>query len=107
LLAAGMSLLGVMRLLGHHDFRMTLRYTAITAGMIGDEYAKALTQLETKYRLPLPPPPERAPDPDESLEHLARWLRSRVLSRRDLSALLKRIERLRHEIRKLRSSPKP
>ena len=34
LLAAGMSLPGVMRLLGHHDFRMTLRYTAITAGMI-------------------------------------------------------------------------
>jgi len=27
-----MSLLGVMRLLGHHHFRMTLRYTAITAG---------------------------------------------------------------------------
>jgi hypothetical protein len=31
-LAAGMSLLGVVRLLGHHHFRMTLRYTAITAG---------------------------------------------------------------------------
>lgn len=107
MLSAGMSLLGVMRLLGHHDFRMTLRYTAITPETIGDEYTKALAQLETKYRLPPPLQPERAPDPDESLEHLARWLRKRVPSRRVLRALLKRIERLRHEVQKLSSAAKP
>src|SRR5262245_39811022 len=38
MLSAGMSLLGVMRLLGHRDYRMTLRYTAITPETVGNEY---------------------------------------------------------------------
>jgi site-specific recombinase XerD len=106
LLGAGMSLLGVMRLLGHRDYHMTLRYTAITPETVSDEYAKALAQLATKYRLPVPSTPAHAPiaDPDELLDHLSRWLRNHVPSRPLLRALLKRIERLRHEIRNSRSS---
>jgi len=114
MLSAGMSLPGVMRLLGHRDFRMTLRYTAITPETVGDEYNKALAQLATKYRLPAPPAPAPAgatspsalaPDPDELLENLARWLRNHVPSSHPLvRALLKRIERLRLEVRNLRSS---
>jgi len=106
MLSAGMSLLGVMRLLGHRDYRMTLRYTAITPETVGDEYNKALAQLATKYRLPPPPPPEQTPDPDQLLEHVARWLRKHAPSRQPLCALLKRIERLQHEVRNLKSSPK-
>jgi len=41
--------------LGHRDYRMTLRYTAFTPETIGEEYAKALAQLAKKYRLPTPP----------------------------------------------------
>jgi site-specific recombinase XerD len=107
MLSAGMSLLGVMRLLGHRDYRMTLRYTAITPETVGDEYAKALVQLATKYRLPPPPIPNHAPatDPDELLDHLARWLRNPGPSSRPASrALLKRIDRLRREVRNLRAS---
>ena len=105
MLSAGMSLLGVMRLLGHRDYRMTLRYTAITPETVGDEYNKALAQLATKYRLP-PPPPEQAPDPDQLLEYIARWLRKHAPSRQPLGALLKRIERLQHEVRSLKSPTK-
>lgn len=106
MLSAGMSLLSVMRLLGHHDYRMTLRYTAITPETIGDEYDRALARLATKYRLPAPSAPAHAlaPDPDELLDHLSRWLRNHLLSRPPLRALLKRIERLQHEVRKLRLS---
>jgi site-specific recombinase XerD len=105
LLSAGMSLLGVMQLLGHRDHRMTLRYTAITLETVEDEYAKALERLTTKYRLPpRPHRPEPAPDPDELLDHLSRWLRKHASSRRPLRPLLKRIERLRYEVRRATSS---
>ena len=106
MLSAGMSLLAVMRLLGHRDYRMTLRYTAITPETIGDEYDKALSRLATKYRLPAPssPVPTSASDPCELLDHLSRWLRNHTPSRPRLRALLKRIERLQHEVRRLKPS---
>jgi integrase len=106
MLSAGMSLLGVMRLLGHRDYRMTLRYTAITPETVGDEYNKALAQLAAKYRLPTPPTPNGEPDPDQLLQHLSRWLRKHAPSRQPVRALLKRIERLQHEVGKLKSSTK-
>ena len=42
-MTGGMSLMGVMKLLGHRDYRMTLRYTEITLETVGDEYYAALT----------------------------------------------------------------
>ena len=104
MLSAGMSLLGVMRLLGHRDYRMTLRYTAITPETVGDEYFKALAQLATKYRLPTPPAPPPAPAPHELLDHLSRWIRKHTPSQPALRSLLKRIERLQHDVQKLKSS---
>jgi site-specific recombinase XerD len=106
MLSAGMSLPSVMRLLGHRDFRMTLRYTAITLETVGDEYAKALARLATKYRLPVSSIPTRVPatNPDELLDHLAHWLRNHVPSSHPpVRALLKRIDRLKHDVRKLKS----
>ena len=103
LLSAGMSLVGVMRLLGHRDHRMTLRYAAITPETIGDEYQKALAQLATKYRLPPPTTsPENANDPDQLLEHLARWVRQHQAAPTAPRALLRRIERLQRDVRRLR-----
>ena len=49
LLNAGMSLVGIMKLLGHNDHRMTLRYTAITQETVGKEYFEALSRLEHRY----------------------------------------------------------
>jgi len=102
MLSAGMSLLGVMRLLGHRDYRMTLRYTAITPETVGEEYHKALAQLATKYSLPPPSVPEAPPAPDELLDHLGRWLRKHAPSSRPVRALLKRIERLQRDVQKLK-----
>lgn len=107
MLSAGMSLLGVMRLLGHRDYHMTLRYTAITPETVGDEYGKALTLLATKYRLSARPATP-APDSNELFDHLSRWLRKHLSSSHALRALLKRIERLRREVARLtacRDSP--
>jgi len=100
MLGAGMSLVALMRLLGHRDYHMTLRYAAITPELVDDEYAKALTQLATKYQLSARTSSlDKVPAPDELLDQLTRWLRKHVSSSQPLRALLKRIERLRLEIR--------
>jgi len=107
MLSAGMSLPGVMRLLGHRDFHMTMRYAAVTSQTLSDEYAKALTRLASKYQLPAPAPSAApAPDPQELLAHLARWLRNHISPSRRRKALLQRIERARSEVQKLRTSSK-
>ena len=100
MLGAGMSLVGLMRLLGHRDYHMTLRYAAITPEVVDDEYTKALERLATKYQLSARKPRRNeAPEPDEILDQLARWLRKHVSSPQPLRALLMRIERQRREVR--------
>jgi site-specific recombinase XerD len=102
MLSAGMSLIGLMRLLGHRDIHMTLRYAAITPELIDSEYHKALEQLATKYQLAARTQRrDEVPEPDELLGQLARWLRKHVSSPQPLRPLLKRIERLRDEVRNL------
>jgi site-specific recombinase XerD len=49
LLAAGMSLPSVMRLLGHTDYRMTLRYAAISDSTVVAEFAAALAHNAERY----------------------------------------------------------
>lgn len=49
LINAGMSLIGVMQLLGHKDYRMTLRYAAITSETVAGEYSKAIEVIESRY----------------------------------------------------------
>jgi site-specific recombinase XerD len=106
MLEAGMSLVGVMRLLGHRDFRMTLRYTAITPETVSDEYTRALTRVSTKYGL-APAPHKPPPDPDDLLDQLARWLRKHAPSRLPSRPLLKRIERLKSDVRALKKHARP
>jgi site-specific recombinase XerD len=110
MLSAGMSLPGVMRLLGHRDHHMTLRYTAIAPETVSSEYGKALAQLATKYRLPEPISTATSePEIEQILDDLARWLRKHLSSREALRGLLKRVERLRHDVqpltRKTRQQP--
>ena len=52
LMNGGMSLLGIMKLLGHRDFRMTLRYTKIVDETVGREYFEALSRIAGRYELP-------------------------------------------------------
>jgi len=102
MLSAGMSLPGVMRLLGHRDHHMTLRYAAITSETVSDEYDKALVRLATKYRLPaLSSTATSEPEIGQILDDLARWLRKHLSSPQSIRALLKRVERLRHDLQSL------
>jgi site-specific recombinase XerD len=99
MLGAGMSLPGLMRLLGHRDYHMTLRYTAIMSETVSKEYDEALAQLATKYQLPTrTQAAESAPEPGRILEDLSRLLRKHLSSRQSIRALLKRIARLRHDV---------
>src|ERR1043165_5181748 len=99
MLGAGMSLSGLMRLLGHRDYHMTLRYAAIMPETVSKEYDEALAQLATKYQLPMrSATAESAPEPARILEDLSRLLRKRLSSHQSIRALLKRIARLRHDV---------
>jgi site-specific recombinase XerD len=106
LLSAGMSLVGVMRLLGHRDHRMTLRYAAITPETIGDDYHKALARLVTKYKLPTKPErtSDTPSDPIRLLDVLSHWLRKHAMSSSRVRPLLKRIDRLARDIQTLKGS---
>ena len=102
MLSAGMSLPGVMRLLGHRDHHMTLRYTAITPETVSDEYTTAQALLAAKYRLPVPTSTAKSELAiGQILDELSRWLRKQLSPGRDLRSVLKRVERLRHDVQLL------
>lgn len=94
-----MSLTGIMRLLGHRDQRMTLRYAQIGDETVGREYFEALSRVSERYGLvrdQLEHGPEL--DPDQVLRDLTRWVTKHLCGER-LEAqgrlLLRRVEALR------------
>jgi hypothetical protein len=96
-----MSLMGVMKLLGHRDYRMTLRYTEITLETVGQEYRAALVQLETRYRQAIITAPAKL-DPDRALGAIIRWVQKRAGDNPDAhrraELLVKRLKRIREEV---------
>jgi site-specific recombinase XerD len=103
LLNAGMSLVSVMKLLGHRDYRMTLRYTAITQETVGQEYFDALRQLETRYAQLRTATRQDDFDPVKALDEVARWAKGAI--GRDGRALVKRIRRVRDSIARRKNQP--
>jgi site-specific recombinase XerD len=103
LLAAGVSLPSVLRLLGHRDIRMTLRYAAITQELVKEEYFQALPKLESRYRDALRAiPPSTDFDPIKSLVDTSQWIRkhiaSEATSQRVARSLLKRLARVQTDL---------
>jgi site-specific recombinase XerD len=49
LLNAGLSLVTIMKLLGHHSFRMTMHYAAIAQQTVVDDYREAMAAIARKY----------------------------------------------------------
>ena len=104
LLAGGMSLVALMRLLGHRDYRMTLRYAAITDETVVTEFNNALAENTRRYA----PNPNSTPladiDPLAQLLDLVRYVQKRStdahLDPIRTSALVKRIQRLRAGIQR-------
>lgn len=108
LLAGGMSLVAIMRLLGHRDYRMTLRYAAITDETVVTEYNAALRANEQRYTLPTPAAAPAKRDPLVQLLDVIRFVQKtsqdKALDPRGTSVLVKRIRRLRADIKRLFSA---
>jgi site-specific recombinase XerD len=108
LLAGGMSLVGVMRLLGHKDYRMTLRYAAITDETVLAEYTAALDRNQHRYDLPPVLVPTTETDPANQLSDLAKHLLMRAhddrLDPAKARNLARRLRRLATEVRRLQKA---
>ncbi len=103
MLAAGVSLTSVMRLLGHRDIRMTLRYAAITQETVSKEYFEALPNIESRYRDALrAATPTIDFDPIKNLSDVSHWIRkhipSEATSQRVTRSLLKRLARIQIDL---------
>lgn len=110
-----MSLPAIMKLLGHRDYKMTLRYTQISDETLGREYFESLTRIAERYELPCPERsgdqhPSRT-DPKRLLQDTIRWV-TKNLSHGPLHVeaklLVRRLEGARHELQRLRKiTPTP
>lgn len=100
LLNAGMSLVSIMRLLGHRDHSMTLRYAAITLETVGTEYRAALAQLEKRYPVAPRIAAPRTLQPTDAISDIILWVQKRSVrnpSGRGHS-IVKRLKRIRDEL---------
>jgi site-specific recombinase XerD len=105
LLAAGMSLPSVMRLLGHTDYRMTLRYAAITDSTVFTEFTAALERSAERYpTVGSPKAPALAPQPLTMLldvvRHVKKFAADNTLDPRLTKNLIQRLRRLHADLRK-------
>lgn len=108
LLNAGMSLIGVMKLLGHRSLRMTMRYAAVTQETVVNDYFKAMSKISARYDLPehsVQRSLDDAPDPDRMLRDVISYLRNASPSDPNASRLITRIHKLRYEIAHLENQP--
>lgn len=112
LLNGGMTLVGVMHLLGHRNVRTTLRYAAITQDTVVNDYFKAMAEIEKQYATPsthsfTPPGPA---DPNKMLTDIACWLKKTFAdghaNHPQIPSLIKRILYIQKQIQKLTSPVK-
>ena len=93
----GMSLMGIMKLLGHRDQRMTLRYTQIADETVGREYFEALSRVTERYAtIGTAAAQEIVTDPLQLLQDVIRWLGKELCVGRTESharLLIRRLER--------------
>lgn len=105
LLAAGMSLPSVMRLLGHTDYRMTLRYAAITDSTVFTEFTAALQRSAERYpTVAFLQSPAAAPQPLTMLLDVVRYVKKfaadNTLDPRLTKNLLQRLRHVHADLRK-------
>jgi len=109
LMNAGMSLVGIMRLLGHHCIQMTMRYAALTQETVTRDYHTALAKVESRYLLPQLS--DSKPDPDRMLLDTIAWLRKNHCSapsaKHTSDSIIKRIHRIRYDISKIIALTEP
>jgi site-specific recombinase XerD len=112
LLNAGLSLVTIMKLLGHRSFRMTMRYAAIAQKTIVDDYNAALQNIARKYDTQVPAPHATAElDLQRQAIDLISSLRKTADTRPDakprIDALIKRLYKISDDITALIQTPQP
>jgi len=104
LLNGGMSLVGVMKLLGHKSVHMTLLYAAVTGETVVREYHEAMMQLERRYSVP-PRASSKQTDPEEMINDIIRWISKATNtgrhSKNNARTIIKRLERIQSVLREL------
>lgn len=114
LLSAGMNLPSVMRLLGHTDYRMTLRYAAITDSTVFNEFDSALQHNAQRYPAVAVATgvANSTTDPVRALPDLVRYVQKcaheKQLDSSKALLLVRRIRRIQTDLRKIarKSVPK-
>lgn len=112
LLSAGMNLPSVMRLLGHSDYRMTLRYAAITDSTVFAEFDSALQHNAQRYPTVAVAAPVATPattDPVRALPDIVRYVQKCALEKqldsRKALLLVRRIRRIQADLRRISTKP--
>jgi site-specific recombinase XerD len=104
MLAAGVSLPVLMKLLGHRHYQMTLRYAAITPETVANEYADAAQAIEQRYNLASPDKSAKS-EPTHALTDFARYVLKHVqdnaLDKAQARVLVRRLHRLNAAIQRL------
>jgi site-specific recombinase XerD len=103
LLNAGMSLVAIMKLLGHRSIHMTMRYAAFTQNTLVRDYHFAMAKIVTQYQLPDNPSPIAEPDPQRLLLDIISWLRKNAPEHYSTHRLIKRIYKIQNDIARLKN----
>lgn len=99
MLNAGVSIVGVMNLLGHSDYRMTLRYAELTQKTVTEEYFRAMENIKKELHTIIAPPNNSKFNPIEKLFEIKAWLKNQNQMLPKLRAkCLKRVETLLKEL---------
>ena len=104
LINAGMSLASIMRFLGHHDIRMTLRYARITQETVLREFHAALPRVEAQYQIKSSvDTSSQQCSPVQLLSDVIKWMQKFTPSTSTKSArIIKRLYKLRSIIEKIK-----
>lgn len=104
LLNGGMSLVGVMKLLGHHSTQMTLLYAAVSPEKVREEYLAAIEKIEDRCRVQVAIEAmanEHTPTVENTFSDLIRLIQNtgqqKGIEAKNLRAFVKRLRRFKTE----------
>lgn len=102
MLNAGMSLVNVMKILGHHTLAMTLKYADVTLESVTTEYVQAVKKLENKYQWKLSYATKDTFDPAKAISDSIRWLQKSVpadeKNKRNFRLLERRLRKIKKDL---------
>ena len=93
-----MSLVAIMKLLGHRSLTMTMLYADLTQHTVVNDYHRAMETIATKYNLPGKTLSIGKPIPDRMLMDIISWLRNNAPEDNHSHRLIKRIYKIKDEI---------